>query len=151
MRPKLEQKLIKIVESLENEGLQLSIRPEKFINENSNNITATAYSWIYEKLLSDMTDILDNPEISTQGIRIFSNYEKDLLGLKNCNYILGLFNLGLLNNYDIDSILEEIRYFNKKNVSRNEINILILALFLGVNNLMLPGSRLSLFLSDSVN
>lgn len=151
MEPKIAKKLVKIVKSLENNNFKLKVERDSNPAEAYNNLTATAYSWIYEKLLSDMTDDIDNPNISTQGIRIFSNEEKELLGLKNCGYLLNLFNLGLLNNSDIESIIEEIKFIKKENVSRNDINILILSLFLGVNSLTLPGSRLSLYLSDSVN
>lgn len=151
MTTKLTKKLTKIVQALGEDGLKLNFPQGNEFRNNFNNLTATTYSWIYEKLLSDLTNVIDDPGISTQSIRIFTNDEMELIGLKNCNYLLNLFNLGLLNNYDIDTIIEEIKIYNKESISKNDINILILALFLGVNNLTLPGSRLSLYLSDPVN
>ncbi len=122
------------------------------INKRYNkNILATAFSWIYEKKIRDRGEEAEHEELITKGKRIFSEEEKSLIGLNNFNYLLHLNNIELLTNLDLEIIIEELKLFPRELINTESINIIIISLFLEVNTLTLPGSRLLLYSSDTIN
>ncbi len=139
------------------ENLDKSISIDKAIYDLSmkkrynKNILATAFSWIYEKSIRDMGVITENAELITKGRRIFSDDEKILIGIDNFNYLLHLHNIGLLTNSDLEIIIEELKLFPRELINTDSINVIIISLFLEVNTLTLPGSRLLLYSSDTIN
>lgn len=139
------------------ENLDKSISLDKAIDEISikkrynKNILATAFSWIYEKTIRDMGEIEEHAELLTNGRRIFSEDEKLLIGTDNFNHLLHLNNIGLLTNSDLEIIIEELKLFPRELINTESINVIIISLFLEVNTLTLPGSRLLLYSSDTIN
>lgn len=122
------------------------------INERYNkNVLATAFSWIYEKKIRDMGEAAEHEELITKGKRIFSEEEKSLIEVYNFNYLLHLNNIGLLTNLDLEVIIEELKLFPRELINTESINVIIISLFLEVNTLTLPGSRLLLYSSDTIN
>ena len=122
------------------------------INERYNkNVLATAFSWIYEKKIRDMGEVAEHEELITKGKRIFSEEEKSLIEVYNFNYLLHLNNIGLLTNLDLEVIIEELKLFPRELINTESINVIIISLFLEVNTLTLPGSRLLLYSSDTIN
>ena len=130
---------------------------DKAIDDMSNNkrynknILAAAFSWIYEKTIRDMDEAAENHDIIANGKRIFSEDEKILIGIDNFNYLLHLNNIGLLTNLDLEIIIEELKLFPHDLINIEAINVIIISLFLEVNTLTLPGSRLLLYSSDTIN
>ncbi len=122
------------------------------INKRYNkNILATAFSWIYEKKIRDMGEEAEHEELITKGKRIFSEEEKSLVEVNNFNYLIHLNNIGLLTNLDLEVIIEELKLFPRELINTESINVIIISLFLEVNTLTLPGSRLLLYSSDTIN
>ncbi len=122
------------------------------INQRYNkNILATAFSWIYEKKIRDMGEEAEHEELITKGKRIFSEEEQSLIEVHNFNYLLHLNNIGLLTNLDLEIIIEELKLFPRELINTESINVIIISLFLEVNTLTLPGSRLLLYSSDTIN
>ncbi len=115
------------------------------------NVLATAFSWIYEKTIRDMGEAAEHNELITKGKRIFSEAEKVLIDTENFNYLLHLNNIGLLTNSDLEIIIEELKLFPRELINTESINVIIISLFLEVNTLTLPGSRLLLYSSDTIN
>lgn len=115
------------------------------------NILATAFSWIYEKTIRDMGEAAEHNELITEGKRIFSEEEKIVIGTENSDYLLHLNNIGLLTNTDLEIIIEELKLFPRELINTESINVIIISLFLEVNTLTLPGSRLLLYSSDTIN
>ncbi len=115
------------------------------------NILATAFSWIYEKTIRDLGEVAEHEELITKGKRIFAEEEKNLIDTENFNYLLHLNNIGLLTNYDLEIIIEELKLFPRELINTESINVIIISLFLEVNTLTLPGSRLLLYSSDTIN
>ena len=115
------------------------------------NILAAAFSWIYEKTIRDMDEAAENHDLIIKGKRIFSEEEKTLIGVDNFNYLLHLNNIGLLTNLDLEIIIEELKLFPRDLINTEAINVIIISLFLEVNTLTLPGSRLLLYSSDTIN
>ncbi len=115
------------------------------------NIIATAYSWLHEKITRD--SFLNNTERieSSRSIRVLSEPEIQIIGLDNYNYLLHLYNVGLLNSVDFEIIVDEICMFSPELISTELINILVLSLFLELDSYTLPGSRLQLHSSDKIN
>jgi hypothetical protein len=114
------------------------------------NIIPAAYSWIYDKSVRDSI----NKEISVtadSGFRILSNEEKYLFGEEIEKYLMHLYNIGLLNNNDIDKIVVQMQLFPENAKNLDNINLLILSLFFDTEKKSLPGSRYILYSSDTVN
>jgi uncharacterized protein Smg (DUF494 family) len=138
------------------EGMNKKVSPEELAEifnrekKYNKNLIAAAYSWIYEKIARDIIDNKMHQQIPSRGFRILSEKELLLLGKENYNYLLYFYNKGLLNDNDMDIIIEEAEYF-EDNISREELNILILSLFLNLDHFILPGSRLLLHSSDRIN
>ena len=114
-------------------------------------VVAAAYSWICEKTIRNIIEKDGFASGTSSGIRVLSTEEVSSIGLNNYNYLLHFYNIGLLTNNDLDLIVEQIKLFPDEEISLEHINTLILALFLDPNNFTLPGSRLILYSSDTIN
>lgn len=144
--------LADIFENMDNaSSLDLALDEIKINERYNKNILATAFSWIYEKKIRDMGEEAEHEELITKGKRIFSDEEKLLVGIDNFNYLLHLNNIGLLTNLDLEIIIEELKLFPVELINTESINVIIISLFLEVNTLTLPGSRLLLYSSDTIN
>jgi uncharacterized protein Smg (DUF494 family) len=115
------------------------------------NIISAAYSWIHEKSLRDNSPGSEVTPVSEKAFRILSKEEKSLLGEEVEKYLMCLYNIGLLNNNDIDKIVEQALSFPENANNLNNINLLILSLFFDTDKKSLPGSRYILYSSDTVN
>lgn len=124
------------------------ISTNKKYNENT---LAAVFSWIYEKTIRDMAESSDHYKLASRGRRIFSEDEKSIMEIKDFNYLLHLNNIGLLTNSDLEIIVEELKLFPRELINTESINVIIISLFLEVNTLTLPGSRLVLYSSDTIN
>jgi uncharacterized protein Smg (DUF494 family) len=139
------------------ENLDHTSSLDKAINEISTkerydrNVLATAFSWIYEKTIRDIDEVTIHSELVTSSKRIFSEEEKTVFGTDNFNYLLHLNNIGLLTTIDLELIIEELKLFPQELINTESINVIIISLFLEVNTLTLPGSRLLLYSSDTIN
>lgn len=144
--------LTDIFENLDNtrslDKAMVDISINKRYNENT---LATAFSWIYEKTIRDRAESAERYELVTRGKRVFSEEEKNIMELKDFNYLLHLNNIGLLTNPDLEIIIEELKLFPRELINIESINVIIISLFLEVNTLTLPGSRLVLYSSDTIN
>ena len=115
------------------------------------NTVAAAYSWIYDKLIRDKYGEDFKFREDNESFRFFSEEEINAIGLKNYNYLLHFYNKGILTNKDLELILEQIKLFGGEEVTIEQITIIILSLFLELNNYTLPGSRSILYSSDLIN
>jgi uncharacterized protein Smg (DUF494 family) len=109
-------------------------------------IVAAAYSWIYEKNTRP-----GKSDDFSHKVRILSEDEIDFISLENYNHLLHFFNIGLINSYEFNSIIEKILLLPDDHVNIDNINILILALYLDTDDIALPGSRILLNSSDTIN
>ena len=115
------------------------------------NVIAAAYSWIYEKILRDLPELIDETLVTSTGFRILSEKEISAIGLNNYNYLLHFYNIGLLNLDELELVLDQVKLLPDDDVGEESINILILSLFLDIDKMTLPGSRLLLYSSDNIN
>ncbi len=152
MTSKIVEVLAKILEGLGNnstiEEVNSSLMKSKQFDEQ---ILGIAYSLIYDKVLSKKNLTPGNPNKKKSGIRFLSDSEKEALGFENLNYLLHLVNVGLLESDNFELILDQITLFPENKVTRREINWIILLSLVEFDSEILPGSRMLLYSSDTVN
>ncbi|MFA4924048.1 MAG: DUF494 family protein [Ignavibacteriaceae bacterium] len=151
MRNRLAEVLSKLLDGLAKENTleQVEVKLLKK-RKYDKTVVATAYSWIYDKINANQYGHKTRQSIS-KGMRIFSEDEMHVIGMKNYNRLLKLYNIGLLTNSDLDGIMEQIFFFPEFPLSEDEMNFLILNSIIDVDKLSIPGSRKLLYLSDKIN
>jgi hypothetical protein len=120
-------------------GVLLQIKYDK-------TIVAAAYSWIYEKNIRENKDLKYHSEI-----RMLSDDETRFIQLDNYNHLLHFYNIGLITGYELNSIIEKILLLPEEQITTDNINLFILALYLDTDDTALPGSRILLNSSDTIN
>jgi uncharacterized protein Smg (DUF494 family) len=149
------REIVKVLEEVVN---SLNTEPtEKTFNRLSKeykydqNAVAAVYSWIFDKISSDSFDRNYLFESNFRSFRVLSDEEVTQVGLKNYNYLLHFYNKGILTLGDFELIMEQIKLFGGQEISAEQLTLLILSLFLELNNYTLPGSRAILYSSDLIN
>jgi uncharacterized protein Smg (DUF494 family) len=148
--------IVKVLETIVqaiNENYSFEDVERSFHLESKKEITliAAAYSWIYEKKLRELyLSKALNQQVS-KSLRVLSENELYVIGLKNYNYILRFYNIGLLKNSDIEVIIDNIMTFPEEIKTKENINLLILSIILDIDRVSLPGSRYTLYSSDTIN
>jgi uncharacterized protein Smg (DUF494 family) len=125
-----------------------TIQRESKYNKNT---VAAAYSWLHEKNKQNLHYRALKDDNESKSHRILSNDEVRQIGIKNYDYLLRFYNIGLLTNNDFEEIMDELKQFPEESVRTENINILILAMFLDLDKWSLPGSRHLLYSTDNIN
>jgi hypothetical protein len=150
----MENKLIEVLSQiLEGINKDQSLKQvEKELKKNKKydkRIVATAYSWIYDKLL---LNAVKHKDISSQSTRIFNDTEITILGRDNYDRLQKLYNIGLLTNDDLDILMNQLSIIHPyDSVSNYEMNLLLLSSLFDIDRKILPGSRTLLYTSDKIN
>lgn len=151
MTAKIVEVLAKILEALSNnyslEEVNTSLSKDKAFDKQT---VSTAFSWVLDKRLANLP-LSQNKNIKNNSIRILSEEEKELLGLENYKYLTHLLAVGLLRDVDLDLILEQVALYPGDVITKDEINWLILFSLVGFDENILPGSRVLLYSSDTIN
>ena len=114
-------------------------------------LIAAAYSWIYEKKLRELYITKNLNGYSSKSIRVLSENEASAIGLQNYDYILHFYNIGLLNIDEFEKIIDNIITIPEELRNKESINLLILSVILDIDRVSLPGSRYTLYSSDTIN
>ena len=150
MPAKVVEAIIKILDGLKNnytlEEVSASLKNDKVFDEQT---VGVAFSLIYDKVLS--SKIAAAKAKKDKEFRMFSEEEKNYIGIDNSNYLIYLLNIGLIDNDQIEIILEQLLMFPRDTISKNDINWIILISLVDFNNGILPGSRILLYSSDTIN
>jgi uncharacterized protein Smg (DUF494 family) len=149
MTAKFVEILAKILEGL-GQNYSLEEVNKKLLKEKSINkqVISAAFSWLYDKRLNRTNE---QNKVNLKNFRLLSSEEKDFLGIDNYNYISHLINVGLLNSSDIDSILDQLYLYPGENITKEEINWIILFSLVDFSENVPPGSRFLLSSSDTIN
>ena len=134
--------------NISEEEIAETIQRESTYNKN---VIAAAYSWLHEKYNQNYYLRLNRNSSESKSLRILSHEEGQQIGLKNYNYLLHFYNIGLLTNNDLEEIIEELKLFPEDAIEIENINLLILSMFLDLDRLTLPGSRHLLYSTDKIN
>lgn len=149
MKTEIVEVITKILEGIGTntplEDVNKKLLKSKEYNEQTLSI---AFSLIYDKILLTGKNKL---RVKEKSIRILTEEEKYILGTDNYNYIMHLYNLGLLNSESLESMLEQVIMFPENRITRKEINWIVLISIVDFDNEIPLGSRYLLYSSDSVN
>lgn len=152
MTPKIVEVLTKILETLhKNKSLE---EVNKILNRNheiDKKTLSIAFSIVYDKVLTNRQSVKAKQKENQKKFRLLTEEEKEILGPDNHNYLLHLMNIGLLSAKDVEQILEQIMIFPESRISKDEINWIILISLVELSPGILPGSRVSLFSTDTIN
>lgn len=130
---------------------------EKRLKKSNNynlTVVAAAYSWIFDKILANLLNkTSEDGKAKKKRIskRFYSKEETDNIGIDNLNHMIKLKELGLLTHHDINRIVEGLSASPIEHLSKKELNLIILGMLFDGHQIVPPGSRTSLFLSDQVN
>ena len=111
---------------------------------------SAAFSLVYDKVLAGKV-LKDKISEGSKKIRLLTSEEREYLGVDNYNYIVHLMNIGLIDSIDIEIILEQLMLFPEDTINRDDINWIILISLVDFNSKILPGSRILLYSSDTIN
>ncbi len=110
---------------------------------------SVAFSLLFDKVLQK----IEQPErsVSSSSFRVADEEEISFIGIDNYNYILHIFNLGIINSDDLELIMEQVVLYPKLILNRHDINLIVLFSLMEVSADLLPGSRFYLHTSDKIN
>jgi uncharacterized protein Smg (DUF494 family) len=110
---------------------------------------SVAFSLLFDKVLQK----IEQPERSDSSIsfRIPDEEEIAFMGIENYNYLLHIFNLGIIDTDDFELIMEQVILYPKFVITKQDINLIVLFSLMEVSADLLPGSRFYLHTSDKIN
>ncbi len=151
MTAKIVEVLTKILEGLnQNSSLEEVNDKLKLNKEFDSQTLSAAFSLIYDKVLINKSKGKGGKK-RKKNFRILTEEEKELLGNSNYNYLMHLLNVGLLDAFDLDIIIEQLSYSMGEPISKEDINWIILFSLVEFDSEILPGSRVLLYSSDTIN
>lgn len=152
MTSKVVEVVAKILEGLKDDRTLEDVSQVLSKNKDFDKQTVSAaFSLVYDRLLNNKKSKRRQEEKGSRNIRFLSDEEVAALGLDNYNYLIHLYNIGLLDNNDLEMILEQVMMFPEDQVNREDINWIILISLVEVNSEITPGSRILLYSSDTIN
>ncbi|MFH1197657.1 MAG: DUF494 family protein [bacterium] len=153
MTAKIVEVLAQILDYLNNKNVSLDEINKKLVSQKEfdKQTVSAAFSLVYDKVLSKKVAKNKNQTRKNKNFRVLSNDEKELLGVDNFNYLVYLLNVGLIGTGDFELILEQILLFPYNTISKEDINWLVFISIIEFNADILPGSRVLLNSSDTIN
>lgn len=140
--------LVKLAEEINNrKSIEKVLEKISHDSKVSKNLLAALYSWIFDKINRDSEEQI----YFGKGTRILSEDEIEQIGIQNYSYILHLYNLGLLDYSDLEKIIGQALVYPEGELDDEQINLLVLSIFLETNINLPPGSRFLLYSSDTIN
>ena len=152
MTAKIVEVLAKILEGLKDntslEEVTQHLNLEKDFDEQT---VSAAFGLVFDKFLTNRLMLADTDSLNNKSFRLLSNEEINIVGTENYNYIQHLVNVGLLDPLDVELIIEQMTMFPEEKVSKDDINWIILFSLVDFDSEILPGSRVLLYSSDTIN
>ncbi len=151
MTAKIVEVLTKILEGLNQNNSLEEVNDRLKLNQEFDSQTlSAAFSLIYDKVLINKSKNAGGIK-NRKDFRILTEEEKEILGNQNYNYLMHLLNVGLIDAFDLDVIIEQLSYSVGETVSKEDINWIILFSLVEFDSEILPGSRVLLYSSDTIN
>jgi len=152
MTAKIVEVLAKILEGLKkNTSLE---EVTKHLNTNKDfdeQTVSAALGLVFDKFLSNRFELLKEGNSNNKSFRLLTSDEIHIIGYENYKYILHLVNVGLLEPLDVELLIEQMTMFPEERVSKDDINWIILFSLVDFDSEILPGSRVLLYSSDTIN
>ncbi len=152
MTPKVVEVLAKILDGL-NKKYSLEDVSKNLTSENKfdKQTVSAAFSLVYDKIVENRIEKNIDSEVQNKNIRILSEVELEVIGVEYYNYLIHLQNIGLIDAADFEILLEQILLFPTNKITLEDINWMILVSLVDYDSKILPGSRVTLFSSDTIN
>lgn len=152
MTAKIVEVLAKILEGLkENTSIEEVTKHLNLEKDFDKQTVSAAFGLVFDKFLTNRIMITDPDILNNKSFRLLSPDELNIVGTENYNYIQHLVNVGLLDPLDVELIIEQMTMFPEENVSKDDINWIILFSLVDFDSEILPGSRVLLYSSDTIN
>jgi len=152
MTTKVVEVLAKILDGLNKdfslEDVNNILNDEKQFDKQT---VSAAFSLVYDKISTNKIAKDLDIDTTSKGIRIFSEQEIEEIGLEYYNYLLHIQNIGLIDSNDLEILIEQILLLPTSKITLEDINWLILVSLVDYDSKMLPGSRVTLFSTDTIN
>lgn len=152
MTSKIVEVLAKILEGLKHhnsiEEVTQHLNLEKDFDDQT---VSAALGLVFDKFLSNRIILQKEGRSNNKSFRLLSNDEISIIGIENHNYIQHLVNVGLLDPLDVELLVEQMTMFPEEKVSKDDINWIILFSLVDFDSEILPGSRVLLYSSDTIN
>jgi uncharacterized protein Smg (DUF494 family) len=152
MTTKVVEVLAKILDGL-NKKYSLEDVSKNLASENKfdKQTVSAAFSLVYDKIVENRIEKNTDFEEPNKNIRILNEVELDVIGVEYYNYLIHLQNIGLIDSSDFEILLEQILLFPTNRITLEDINWMILVSLVDYDSKILPGSRVTLFSSDTIN
>ncbi len=152
MTTKVVEVLAKILDGL-NKKYSLEDVNKNLASENKfdKQTVSAAFSLVYDKIVANRIEKNIDFAEPNKNIRILSEEELDTIGVEYYSYLIHLQNIGLIDLSDFEVLLEQILLFPTNNITLEDINWMILVSLVDYDSKILPGSRVTLFSSDTIN
>ena len=152
MTPKVVEVLAKILDGL-NKKYSLEDVSKNLTSENKfdDQTVSAAFSLVYDKIVANRIEKNIDFAEPNKNIRILSEEELDTIGVEYYSYLIHLQNIGLIDSSDFEILLEQILLFPTNSITLEDINWMILVSLVDYDSKILPGSRVTLFSSDTIN
>jgi len=152
MTAKIVEVLAKILEGLkENNSLE---EITKLINTNKDfdeQTVSAALGLVFDKFLTNKLVMQKKQFSDSKSFRVLTAEEVHIIGTENNKYVQHLVNVGLLDPLDVELLIEQMTMFPDENISIDDINWIILFSLVDFDSEILPGSRVLLYSSDTIN
>ncbi len=152
MTAKIVEVLAKILEGLKEnysiEEITLLINKN---NEFDTQTVSAALGLVFDKFLTNRLEIHKDGKTVSKSFRVLNNDEVNIIGTENTKYIQHLVNVGLLDPLDVELLVEQMTMFPDEKISKDDINWIILFSLVDFDSEILPGSRVLLYSSDTIN
>lgn len=152
MNTKVIEVLAKILDGL-NKKYSLEDVSKNLASENKfdKQTVSAAFSLIHDKIIANGIEKNIDFAEPNKNIRILSEEELDTIGVEYYSYLIHLQNIGLIDSSDFEILLEQILLFPTNSITLEDINWMILVSLVDYDSKILPGSRVTLFSSDTIN
>jgi uncharacterized protein Smg (DUF494 family) len=152
MTAKIVEVLAKILEGLRDNDSIEEVTDHLNLNYDFDTQTVSAaLGLVFDKFLTNRLLISDPENLNNKSFRVLSSEEINIVGTENYNYIQHLVNVGLLDPLDVELLIEQMTMFPEEKVSIDDINLIILFSLVDFDSEILPGSRVLLYSSDTIN
>ena len=152
MTSKIVEVLAKILEGLKHHNSLEEVTKHLNLEKDFDDQTVSAaLGLVFDKFLSNRMILQKEGRSNNKSFRLLSNDEISIIGVENHNYIQHLVNVGLLDPLDVELLVEQMTMFPEERVSKDDINWIILFSLVDFDSEILPGSRVLLYSSDTIN
>jgi uncharacterized protein Smg (DUF494 family) len=152
MTAKIVEVLAKILEGLRDNFTIEEVNKTLITNKDFDEQTVSAaFGLVFDKFLTNRMEFRKRGKSVSKGFRVLTNDEVNIIGVDNTKYIQHLVNVGLLDPIDVELIIEQMTMFPDEKISKDDINWIILFSLVDFDSEILPGSRVLLYSSDTIN